>query len=308
MSLRIVFMGTPDFAVPSLAEIMAAGHDVVAVYSREPKAAGRGMALRLSPVHQFAQSAGIDVFTPKSLKGQDEQQRLRDLAPDVIVVVAYGLLLPKAVLDIPRLHCLNLHGSLLPRWRGAAPIQRAIMAGDLQTGVMVMKMEAGLDTGPVAMAEKITISGNMTALELHNQMMRLGADLLNRALSAALRGGLTFAAQSENGVTYAHKIEKAEARIDFRKPASHVHNLVRGLSPFPGAWFELDGERVKLLRTELVDVNGAPGVTIDDGLTIACGTKGIRCIHVKPSGKKEMSAPEFLRGHPVSKGTQLATL
>ena len=308
MNLRIVFMGTPDFAVPSLAEIIAAGHEVVAVYSREPKAAGRGMALRRSPVHQFAQSAGIEVLTPKSLKGADEQQHLRNLAPDGIVVVAYGLLLPQAVLDIPRLHCLNLHGSLLPRWRGAAPIQRAIMAGDAQTGVMVMKMEAGLDTGPVAMAEKIAITENMTAQELHDQMMRLGADLLNRALSAALRGGLTFTAQAEDGMTYAHKIEKAETQIDFSKPAREVHNLIRGLSPFPGAWFALGNDRVKVLRSEIIEASGAPGVTVDDALTIACGTRGIRCLHVKPSGKKDMSAAEFLRGHPVAKGTPLAAL
>ena len=259
MSLRVVFMGTPDFAVPTLSEILGQGHEVVAVYTRAPKPAGRGMDEQKTPVHRLADRFAIPVFTPRTLRDAAAQADFASLGADVAVVVAYGLILPKAVLDAPALGCLNLHGSLLPRWRGAAPIQRAIMAGDAETGVMVMQMDEGLDTGPVAMVERIAITPDMTTQELHDRMAVLGADLMVRALGALERGTLGFSPQGEAGVTYAAKIDKAEARIDWSRPAAEVHNTVRGLSPFPGAWFEADlgkgRERVKVLRTSLA---GAP--------------------------------------------------
>ena len=251
--MRVVFMGTPEFSVPTLLEIVSSGHEVVAVYTRAPKPAGRGQAERKSPVHEAAEGLGIPVFTPRSLKGADEQGVFALHDADLGIVVAYGLLLPKPILDAPRLGCLNLHGSLLPRWRGAAPIQRAVMAGDAQTGVMVMQMDEGLDTGPVALGEVIPIGPDMTSGELHDTMMRIGADLMGRALAALDRGSLAFKPQPEDGAIYAKKIEKSEARIDWSLPAAEVHNHIRGLSPFPGAWFEIElaGKpvRVKALRS-----------------------------------------------------------
>jgi methionyl-tRNA formyltransferase len=246
--MRIIFMGTPEFAVPTLTEIVSSGHEVVAVYTRAPKPAGRGQAERKSPVHEAAEGFGIPVFTPRSLKGEDEQQKFAALGADLGIVVAYGLILPKAILDAPELGCLNLHGSLLPRWRGAAPIQRAVMAGDARTGVMVMQMDEGLDTGPIGLIEEMPIAPDMTAGEVHDKMMLVGADLMGRALAAIERGSLHFTPQPDEGVTYAQKIDKAEARIDWSKPAAEVHNLIRGLSPFPGAWFELmlNGQPVRI--------------------------------------------------------------
>jgi methionyl-tRNA formyltransferase len=305
MPLRVVFMGTPDFAVPTLAEIVGAGHDVAAVYTQPPRPAGRGMAETPSPVQRFAAAAGIPVETPRTLKVPEVQDRLRATAPDVIVVVAYGLLLPQAVLDIPPLGCLNLHGSLLPRWRGAAPIQRAIMAGDAETGVMVMKMEAGLDTGPVGMAERIAIAPDATAQEIHDRLSILGADLMHRALGALERGGLQFVPQSVEGVITAAKIDKAEARIDWTLPATAVHDRIRGLSPFPGAWFDLGGERVKVLRSTLAAGAGAPGTVLDDRLTVACGSGAVRLLQVQRAGGKPLAADAFLRGLPVAPGTAL---
>ena len=297
--MRIVFMGTPDFSVPTLTEIVSAGHEVVAVYTRAPKPAGRGQEERKSPVHLAAEEFGIPVFTPASLKGEAEQIVFSSHDADVAVVVAYGLLLPRRVLDAPRLGCLNLHGSLLPRWRGAAPIQRAIMAGDLQTGVMVMQMEEGLDTGPVALGEVIPIGPDMTAGELHDQMMRVGADLMGRALAALERGSLDFTPQPAEGTLYARKIEKAESRIDWSRPSAEVHNHIRGLSPFPGAWFELElggkPARIKALRSTLAAGSGAPGSLLD-GLTIACGEGAVRLTQVQREGKGAMDAATFLRG------------
>jgi methionyl-tRNA formyltransferase len=297
--MRIVFMGTPEFAVPTLTEIVAGGHEVVAVYTRAPKPAGRGQAERKSPVHEAAEGFGIPVFTPKSLKGEAEQAEFAGHDADLAVVVAYGLLLPKPILDAPRLGCLNLHGSLLPRWRGAAPIQRAVMAGDARTGVIVMQMEEGLDTGPMGLIEEMAIGPDMTSGELHDQMMLVGADLMGRALAAIERGSLHFTPQPEDGATYAKKIEKAEARIDWSRPATEVHNLIRGLSPFPGAWFELDLNgvpvRIKALRSTLAEGSGAPG-TIGDNLTIACGTGAVRLVTVQREGKGAMDAQTFLRG------------
>jgi len=292
-------MGTPDFAVPTLTEIVSAGHEVVAVYTRAPKPAGRGQAERKSPVHLAAEGFGIPVCTPKTLRTEDEQAAFAALDADVGIVVAYGLILPKPILDAPRLGCLNLHGSLLPRWRGAAPIQRAVMAGDAETGVMVMQMDEGLDTGPVALVDHIPLGPDTTAGELHDRMMRVGADLMGRALAALERGSLTFTPQAEAGVTYAKKIEKAEARIDWTLSADEVHNLIRGLSPFPGAWFELtlNGTpvRIKALRSTRVAGEAAPGTLLPD-LTIACGTGAVRLLSVQREGKSAMNAATFLRG------------
>jgi methionyl-tRNA formyltransferase len=297
--MRIVFMGTPDFSVPTLTEIVSAGHEVVAVYTRAPKPAGRGQEERKSPVHVAAEGFGIPVFTPKSLKDEAEQIVFASHGAELAVVVAYGLLLPKPILDAPELGCLNLHGSLLPRWRGAAPIQRAVMAGDKQTGVMVMQMEEGLDTGPVAVGEIIPIGPDLTAGELHDTMMRVGADLMGRALAALERGSLDFTPQTEDGTIYARKIEKAEARIDWSLPAQDVHNHIRGLSPFPGAWFEIElggrPVRVKALRSTMAEGGGTPGALLGD-LTIACGSGAVRLTQVQREGKGAMDAATFLRG------------
>ena len=306
MSLRVVFMGTPDFAVPTLSEIVGQGHDVVAVYTRPPAAAGRGMELKRSPVHEMADRFGFPVLTPKSLRTEEAVEIFRSHDADVAVVVAYGMLLPKAILEAPELGCLNLHASLLPRWRGAAPIQRAVMAGDAESGVAVMQMEQGLDTGPVGLVERVAIGPDMTAGELHDRLMVIGADLMGRALSALERGGLVFTPQPAEGVVYAAKIDKAETRIDWSLPAAEVHDRIRGLSPFPGAWFELDGVRVKVLRTTRTEGAGAPGEVLDDALTIACGTGAVRLIEVQRAGAKAMAAAEFLRGNALEAGTRLA--
>ncbi|WP_417583923.1 methionyl-tRNA formyltransferase [Pelagibacterium sp.] len=297
--MRVVFMGTPDFAVPTLTEIVMRGHEVVACYTRAPKPAGRGQSERKSAVHLTAEEFGIPVFTPRNFRDPSDVATFAALDAEVAVVVAYGLLLPEAVLEAPEKGCLNLHGSLLPRWRGAAPIQRAIMAGDERTAVSVMKMEEGLDTGPVGLIDFISIAPDMTAGELHDEMMRTGADLMGRALSALERDALEFTTQSDDGVTYAKKIEKAEARIDFARPANEVHNHVRGLSPFPGAWFEIElgGKpvRVKVLRSTLVQAQGEPG-TVLEGLTIACAEGAVRFKQVQREGKGAMDAEAFLRG------------
>ncbi len=300
MSLRIVFMGTPEFSAPTLTEIIGQGHEVVAVYTRAPKPAGRGMALRPSPVHALAERFAIPVHTPRTLRTPEAVELFGGHDADVAVVVAYGLILPKDILETPRHGCLNLHASLLPRWRGAAPIQRAIMAGDAESGVMVMRMEEGLDTGPIGMAERAAIGPDMTAGQLHDQLSRTGADLMARALSALSRGALSFQPQDEAGAVYARKIDKAESRIDWSHPARDVHNLIRGLSPFPGAFFEADfgggPERVKALRSTLADAVGAPGAVLDEDLTIACGAGAVRILELQRAGKGPMRAADFLRG------------
>ena len=303
MALRLAFMGTPDFAVPTLAELIAQGHDIAAVYSQPPRPKGRGMALEPGPVHKFAQSAKLDVRTPLSLKGEAEQAEFAALGIDAAVVVAYGLLLPKPILDAPNLGCFNLHGSLLPRWRGAAPIQRAVMAGDTETGVMVMRMEEGLDTGPVLMAEKVTV-GRKTSGELTMELSRLGADLMVRALGALERGGVTTVEQAEDGVTYAKKILKDEARIDWSKSAVEIDRHIRGLSPFPGAWTEVGGERLKILYAEPVDGIGPHGIALDDALAIGCGEGAIRLVRVQRAGKGAMDARDLLKGFAVPRGTR----
>jgi methionyl-tRNA formyltransferase len=309
MPLRIVFMGTPDFAVPTLAEVVGAGHQVIAAYSQPARAAGRGMAARKSPVQMFAETAGIPVLTPDNFKSVDAQAAFAAHAADAAVVVAYGLLLPAAVLTAPRLGCFNLHASKLPRWRGAAPIQRAIMAGDTETAVMAMRMQQGLDAGPVCLAEQIAIGADQTAGELHEVLALRGASLMVRALAALERGSLDCTPQADDGVTYAKKIDKAEARIDFNADARDVHNRIRGLSPFPGAWFEAgaDGkrERIKVLRAVVVEASGAPGMVLDDQLTIACGTGAVRFIELQRAGKTPMRAADVLRGFPLPPGTPL---
>ena len=309
MTLRIVFMGTPDFSVPTLAEVLGAGHAVVAAYTQPSRPAGRGMAERLSPVARFAANAGIPVKSPTSLKREPEQREFASLNADAAVVVAYGLLLPRPVLAAPRLGCFNLHASVLPRWRGAAPIQRAIMAGDAETAVMVMRMEEGLDTGPVCLAEPVAIGPEATAGELHDELARRGASLMVRALGGLERGLLECTPQPGEGATYAAKIDKAEAHIDFTRAAREVHNLIRGLSPFPGAWFEATAagkvERVKVLRAGLADGGGVPGEVLDDALTVACGSGAVRLLELQRAGKRPMGAAEFLRGFPLARGVVL---
>jgi methionyl-tRNA formyltransferase len=303
MPLRLIFMGTPDFSVPTLLELVAHGHEIAAVYTRAAKPAGRGMKLQPTPVEQEARRLGIPVETPTSLKTPEALEKFRAYDADAAVVVAYGMILPQTILDAPKLGCFNLHASLLPRWRGAAPINRAIMAGDSETGVMVMKMDVGLDTGDVAMAERMTITDAMTAADVHDALARLGGDLMVRAIGALERGMLQLTKQREQGVTYATKIEKAEARIDWNKPAREVLRHIHGLSPFPGAWCEMpiEGEaaRVKILRCEMVDRSGASGEVLDDHLTIACQQGAIRILDLQRAGKAPMKAEEFLRGTPI---------
>ncbi|WMT74383.1 methionyl-tRNA formyltransferase [Bradyrhizobium sp. Ash2021] len=310
MPLRLIFMGTPDFAVPTLLELMAHGHEIAAVYTRAAKPAGRGMKLQPTPVEQQARRLGIPVLTPSTLKIPEALDDFRAHRADAAVVVAYGMILPQAILDTPPLGCFNLHASLLPRWRGAAPINRAIMAGDAETGVMVMKMDVGLDTGDVAMAERLTITDKMTAADLHDALAPLGADLMVRAMGALERGKLQLTKQSEHGVTYAAKIDKAEARIDWNQPAGAVLRHIHGLSPFPGAWCEIatDSEpaRVKILRCEPANGAGAPGAVLDDRLGIACGEGAVRIIELQRAGKAPMKAADFLRGTPLRPPARLA--
>jgi methionyl-tRNA formyltransferase len=311
MALRIAFMGTPDFAVPTLAEIIAAGHEVVAVYTRAPKPAGRrGMELTPSPVEREAHRHGLPVLAPATLRTSDAERTARGHGAEVAIIVAYGLVLPKPILEAFPLGCFNLHASLLPRWRGAAPINRAIMSGDAQTGVMVMRMEEGLDTGPIAMAERAAIGKDETAGELRDRLARLGAGLMVRALGALERGALVLAAQPLAGVTYAAKISKDETRIDWGRPWQEVHNRVRGLSPFPGAWSEITGKgapiRVKVLRTTRGEGSGVPGTVLDDALNVACGGGALRVLELQRAGRHAMHAAEFLRGSPLGAGARLA--
>jgi methionyl-tRNA formyltransferase len=307
--MRIIFMGTPDFAVPTLRAILEAGHDVAAIYTQPPRAAGRGMSLRQSPVQQVAEQAGLTVLTPERLKSKEEQARFAALKADVAVVVAYGLILPKPILAGPRHGALNLHASLLPRWRGAAPINRAIMTGDTETGVAVMRITEGLDAGPVCLEARVAIGANETAGELHDALATRGARLMVQALSALEHGELDCRPQAEDGVTYAEKINTAETRIDWSRPAREVHNQIRGLSPYPGAWFEAEingkRERIKALRSTLAEGSSAPGTLLDDNLTVACGEGAVRLVEVQRAGKKPMAAEEFLRGVALAPGTLL---
>lgn len=311
MPLRIIFMGTPEFAVPTLAALAEAGHEIVAVYTQPPRPGGRrGLDLQKSPVHQAAELLGAPVFTPVNFKDPADRRSFREFNADVAVVVAYGLLLPEEILSGTRHGCYNGHASLLPRWRGAAPIQRAIMAGDSETGIMMMKMDKGLDTGPVALTERVAIGETMTAGELHDKLMHVGAGLMKEAMVKLEAGDLTLTPQPEEGVVYAAKITKDETRIDFSKPAREVHNHIRGLSPFPGAWFELEVagrvERTKVLGSELAEGTGAPGTVLDEALTIACGEGAVRPTRLQRAGGKVLPTAEFLRGTPVPAGSRVA--
>ncbi|MFC5584331.1 methionyl-tRNA formyltransferase [Nitratireductor kimnyeongensis] len=310
MALRLIFMGTPDFSVATLRALAEVGHEIVAVYSQPPRPAGRrGLELTKSPVHQAAESLGIEVRTPKSLKGEDEQAAFAALEADAAIVVAYGLLLPKPILDGTQLGCFNGHASLLPRWRGAAPIQRAIMDGDTETGMMVMKMDEGLDTGPVAMTTRVAITPDMTGGELHDVLKDAGADLIVEAMEALEKGSLTLTPQPGEGATYAKKILKAETRVDWMRTSRSVHDHIRGLSPFPGAWCEISfggkPERVKLIRSQRAEGKGTPGEVLDEALKIACGQGAVRLTEIQRAGGKPMQAVEFLRGAKLKKGTVL---
>ncbi|EJJ30317.1 methionyl-tRNA formyltransferase [Rhizobium sp. CF142] len=310
MSLRIVFMGTPDFSVPTLRLLVEAGHQIVAVYTQPPRPGGRrGLDLQKSPVHQAAELLGLPVFTPVNFKDPEERERFRALGADVGVVVAYGLLLPEAILTGTRYGCYNGHASLLPRWRGAAPIQRAIMAGDEKTGMMVMKMDKGLDTGDVALTREVEIGPNMTAGELHDRLMQTGAKAMAEAMVKLEMDDLPLTPQPAEGVLYAAKIDKAETRIDFSRDAKDVHNHIRGLAPFPGAWFELESngkaERVKVLGSELAAGEGAAGALLTDGLVVACGAGAVRLTKLQKAGGKPLAAADFLRGTPLAAGTRL---
>jgi methionyl-tRNA formyltransferase len=307
LALRLVFMGTPDFAVPALVEIVGGGHEVVAVYTRAAQPGGRrGLELTPSPIARQAERLGLPIVTPRNFKEANAIDAMRAHRADAAVVVAYGLILPKVILDAFPLGCFNLHASLLPRWRGAAPIHRAIMAGDKETGVMVMKLDEGLDTGPIAMAERVPIGADATTGELHDEIARRGADLMLRALAALEKGQLQLTPQAANGVTYANKIDKSETRVDWTRPWHEVHNHCRGLSPFPGAWCEFPGAgRVKILRTTKGDGNGPPGRVLDDKLTIACGGGAVRLLQLQRAGKQPMATDEFLRGTPVAPATIL---
>ncbi|MEJ8309927.1 methionyl-tRNA formyltransferase [Agrobacterium larrymoorei] len=310
MALRIIFMGTPEFSVPTLRALKEAGHNVVAVYTQPPRPGGRrGLDLQKSPVHQAAELLGIPVLTPLNFRAEEDRQHFAEFDADVAVVVAYGLLLPEAILNGTRLGCYNGHASLLPRWRGAAPIQRAIMAGDAETGMMVMKMEKGLDTGPVALTARVPIDEDMTAGELHDALMLKGARLMRDAMAKLENDDLPLTQQSEEGVLYAAKIDKAETRIDFSRPSQDVHNHIRGLAPFPGAWFELEiggkPERVKVLASERAEGMGEAGSVLDDQLTIACASGAVRLVKLQKAGGKPMLASDFLRGTPVVIGTRV---
>jgi methionyl-tRNA formyltransferase len=308
MNLRIIFMGTPDFAVPTLSDIVGQGHDVVAVYTREPKPAGRGMDLRKSPVHVAAERFGLRGLTPRTLRSEEAVEAFRAHGADLAVVVAYGMILPLPILQAPRLGCVNLHASLLPRWRGAAPIQRAIMAGDAETGVAVMRMEEGLDTGPIGMMERVAITPDMTAGELHDRLASIGADVMARALAALSRGALGFRPQPEDGVTYARKITNDDGHVDWTRPATTVHDQIRGLSPFPGAFTMVDlgrgPERLKLLRSTRVDATGPVGTALDDRLTIGCGEGAIAILEAQKSGARPMRTADLLRGTAIPAGTR----
>jgi len=312
MSLSIIFMGTPEFSVPTLRSLIDAGHKIRAVYTQPPRPGGRrGLDLQKSPVHQAAELLGLPVFTPVNFRDPDERQRFRDLDADVAVVVAYGLLLPEAILTGTRLGCYNGHASLLPRWRGAAPIQRAIMAGDSKTGMMVMKMDRGLDTGPVALTREVEIGETMTSGELHDKLMLVGAKAMAEAMNKLEHDELPLTAQPDEGVLYAAKIDKGETRIDFDKSSVEVHNHIRGLSPFPGAWFEAEiagrPERIKVLGSELAEGSGAPGSVLTDDLVIACASGAVRLTKLQKAGGKPLASADFLRGTPIAPGTVLAS-
>ncbi|MCF6304832.1 MAG: methionyl-tRNA formyltransferase [Rhodobacteraceae bacterium] len=302
--MRVVFMGTPDFSVSALDALIAAGHEIIAVYSQPPRPAGRGKKLRLGPVHQRAVDLGLEVRTPLNFKDKTDIQAFSALNADIAVVVAYGLILPQVILDAPRLGCLNIHASLLPRWRGAAPIHRAIMAGDAKTGICIMQMDAGLDTGPVLLRDSMDISDQATTGVLHDQLAEMGGRLVVETLQNLDQ--LVPEPQAETGMTYARKIDKSEARVNWQKNAVQISRQIRGLSPFPGAWCEISGERIKLLNCEIVDGSGMAGLVLDDEITVACGQGALRLTRLQRAGKGVMDGSDFLRGFVVNKGGILA--
>ncbi len=305
MALRIAFMGTPDFAVPALHALRQAGHEIAAVYCQPPRPAGRGQRQRPCPVQAWAEDHGVSVQTPVSLKAPAAQQTFRDLVLDAAVVAAYGLILPKPILEAPRLGCLNIHASLLPRWRGAAPIHRALLAGDRETGICIMQMDEGLDTGPVLLAERLAITADMTAAVLHDALSALGAKLIVEALQGLADGTLEATPQPEQGVTYAAKLTREEGRLDWTESAAALERRIRAFTPWPGAWCEVAGARVKLLAAQVVDGDGDPGTVLDNALTIACGERALRPLRLQREGRKDMDAETFLRGFPLPKGSRL---
>ncbi len=304
-SLRLVFMGSPDFSVPALSRLLEASHEIVAVYSQPPRPAGRGHKEHLSPVHAFAKAQGLSVRTPKSLKSPEQHQAFADLGVDAAVVAAYGLILPGAIIDAPRLGCFNVHASLLPRWRGAAPIQRAILAGDRETGVTIMRMDEGLDTGPMLSVGSTPITEDTTAESLHDTLADMGAELMAEALQGVADGSLTPTPQPDTGATYARKLERDEGRLDWSLPAAQLDRTVRALNPWPGVWFEYQGERLKVLSAEVESIDGPPGTVLDDRLSVACGNGALRPLRVQRPGKGALETDAFLRGYPVPRGTCL---
>jgi methionyl-tRNA formyltransferase len=306
MTLRLIFMGTPDFSVPALAALLKAGHQIAAVYSQPPRPAGRGHKEQLSPVHAFAASNGIEVRTPKSLKNPEAQAEFASFKADAAIVVAYGLILSKAILEAPRLGCFNIHASLLPRWRGAAPIQRAIEAGDAETGVAIMQMDEGLDTGDMLLVERLSIGESMNAGELHDALSEMGARLIVEALTRLEAGNLPPTRQPEEGVTYAKKLGKEEGRIDWSLPATTLARRIRAFTPWPGVWCLRDGERLKILKAEAVEGKGEPGRLLDDHLTVACSEGALRLLVVQRAGGAVTEAGAYLRGHPLPSGQSLA--
>lgn len=308
-ALKIIFMGTPDFSVPALASLIEAGHDIVAVYSQPPRKSSRGMVRQASPVHQYAQSHGINIFTPESFKDASAIETFAGHQADVAVVVAYGLILPPDVLAAPRYGCLNIHASLLPRWRGAAPIQRALMAGDDKTGITIMAMDAGLDTGAMVMTEETAITPDTTAGSLHDDLSQVGSRLIVKALEQLVDGRLKPVPQSDDGITYARKTTKSEGRIDWQKPAEEIDRQIRGLTPWPGAWFEAEQSdkryRIKIKKAGPAQGNGAPGEVLDKSLLVACGYSALRIEQVQREGKSAVSIEEFLRGFNLAPGTIL---
>ena len=303
--MRIIFMGTPDFSVPVLDALVGAGHEIVAVYCQPPRPAGRGKKDRPTPVHARAAALGLNVRHPTSLKSDDEQASFAALNADVAVIVAYGLILPRPILDAPIQGCLNIHASLLPRWRGAAPIHRAIMAGGAQTGICIMQMDAGLDTGPVLLRQATDIGAEETTAQLHDRLSNMGAGLIVEALVNL--PNLTPEPQPANGVTYATRIDKSEARIDWTRPAVDIDRHIRGLSPFPGAWTEVAGDRIKLLASRLAEGRGTPGEVLDDHLRVSCGEGAVELLRLQRAGKVAQDRETFLRGWPIPVGTRLSS-
>ncbi|MBT3991061.1 MAG: methionyl-tRNA formyltransferase [Rhodospirillaceae bacterium] len=304
--LRLAFMGTPDFSVPVLEALIAAGHEVVCVYAQPPRAAGRGQKEKLTPVHAKAEALGIEVRTPKSLKSENEQAAFAALDLDCAVVVAYGLILPKAILDAPRLGCVNIHASLLPRWRGAAPIQRAILAGDERSGVTIMQMDEGLDTGAMLLIDQVPLTVETTGESLHDALSEMGTKLIVEALEGLAAKTLSPTPQPDDGVTYASKLERAEGHIDWSDSAEEIERLVRAFTPWPGSWFEHHGERIKIITAELAKGGGEPGAVLDDALNIACGEGALRLTRVQRAGKGPMAVADFLRGFEIPAGSRLS--